>query len=194
VDGVGVEVKGTREIVQRMTELSAGMRTASARRAIVAGARVIRDLAKRGVRQKTKTLRKAIIASYSKKRTRRSGGKSQVALVRVRGFPPKKGERPAGNAFYAGWVEFGHLLVPRGAGSKRKLEEYKAGTRKGVGRGIVSGREVRRRAAQKTQARVRAFPYLQPAYTGGQQIAYNTMIKVMSEELDKRLAKARAKK
>lgn len=157
------EVRGFAEVLGRLASVSTRMRRTVSRKVVVAGARVIANQARRNAPRRTGTLQRAIFGHYSPKRSRRDT--LAVALVRARSGrreanrTNRRGKRLASrDAFYAGWVEFGHDAVPRGS----------------RGRGIA----VRRRNARIAAKRVQPRPFLGPAYQSAQQPALAEMERV----------------
>ena len=155
------EVRGFAEVLGRLASASLKLRRTISRKVVVAGARVIAAGAKRNAPRKTGTLRRAIFGHYSRKRSRTDV--VTVALVRVRSGN-REGKRRVRqgksnrDAYYAGWVEFGHRIVGRGRAS------------------IIA----RRRGAGK---RVPPHPFLAPAYQSEGQKALLEMERVAREGL-----------
>lgn len=157
------EVRGFAEVLGRLATVSTRMRRTVSRKVVVAGARVIAAGARNNAPRRTGTLRRAIFGHYSSKRSRRDV--LAVALVRARSGrreanrTNRRGKRLASrDAFYAGWVEFGHDAVPRGS----------------RGRGIAT----RRRNAKIKAKRVQPRPFLAPAYKSEGQKALVEMERV----------------
>ena len=181
-ENISVEVKGLRETLSKLDRVSVRMRRTVARRSVTAAARVIAVQARANARprKQTGTLGRAIFSHYSPKRSRID--KLAVALVRARSGKreanrsSKKGLRLASrDAYYAGWVEFGHRIVDK---FKGRYTDYKI-----RGRGRLTGLAMRRREALKTGRKVRAYPFLEPAYLSKRQAALDEMARVMAEGL-----------
>lgn len=145
---VVVEIRGFPETLKRLEAASVKMRRVISRRVVVAGARVIAAQARKNAPRRTGVLRRAIFGHFSPKRSRRD--RIAVALVRARSGNREGKRRVARgksnrDAYYAGWVEFGHAIVPR---------KGRSGSSIGA----------RRRDARTSKRRVPPHPFLAPAY------------------------------
>lgn len=127
VDGIRLDVKGLPELQARLKALPAKLRARALRNALAAGARIVRDEAKRrapvlrsAVVSKGKTIRKPgtlrdNIAVRTSKAARRAGNVGVFVNVR----PAKRGQRGAkspNDPFYWRFVNFGTSKKPQGAG------------------------------------------------------------------------------
>lgn len=146
----GAVVTGLHEVLGRLASASMKMRRVIARRMVIAGARVFAVRARRNAPRRTGTLRRAIFGHYSPKRSRRDV--LMVGLVRVRSGKKEANRKTKGgkrlasrDAFYAGWVEFGHQIVPRAGKARQSIG-------------------ARRRDARTGGKRVPPHPFLAPAY------------------------------
>lgn len=163
-----IEVKGLKETIDKLERVSRRMRQTVARKAVVAAAKVVALQARRNAPRITGTLRRAIFWHYSSKRSKTD--QVVVALVRARSGEKeasrrsKSGKRLANrDAFYAGWVEFGHRNVPR------------------KGKGTSIG--FRRRAAPTT-SRTPPHPFLAPAYLATRHAALAALEQSMRDGLN----------
>lgn len=179
---MSIQVRGLPEVLRRLDSVSTKVRRQLSRKSVVAAARVISTEARRNAPRKTNTLKRAIIAHYSPKRSRRD--QTAVALVRVRSgraysnLVTKKGKRYSLDAYYAGWVEFGHKIVPR---FKGKYEDYRL-----RGRGRLTGLANRRRAATDfgPPKHVRPHPFMAPAYRSQRERALQVMTETMRKGIE----------
>lgn len=153
---------GLETVLRNLDKASGTVQNAASRRAAVEAARVIARQARSNAHRVSGTLRRSLVAAYSRKRSQKNV--VQVALVRARAgikYRPKervtrKGKHTStknADAYYAGWVEFGHKVVGR---FKGKYEDYPV-----RGRGRLTGLATRRRASK---TKVRPYPYLAPAF------------------------------
>lgn len=168
-------VKGLQQTLAQLEQVSSGMRNSASRKAVVAGARVVLKKAKSNVNSRSGTLRRGLVAAFSKKRSRKDV--VAVALVRARAglkYQPKTRVTRKGrtvttrnaDAYYAGFVEFGHLTVQRGGK-------------------IISGIARRRREAQETSKRVKPHPFLEPAYKTEGRAALDAIERSLRESLNR---------
>lgn len=163
VDGVKVTVKGLPEVLVRLKDATFDLQNTSARRAVGAAARNTARVAQRNARTLTRTpdrtptgtLARSIIGHWSPKRSKQY--LVHVGLVRAQsGKRLQKRKGGSKDGYYAGWVEFGHLSVPRRKGKYTDLPL------RGIGR--ATGIAVRRRAALQRDKRVKGYPFLAPAW------------------------------
>lgn len=168
-DSVQVTVRGLPEVLIRFQRASFDLQGVAAKRAVGAAARNTAKVAQRNAgdlrntreRTPTGTLRRAIIGHWSPKRSKEY--LVHVGLVRAKsGKRLRKRKSGSQDAYYAGWVEFGHRNVPRRKGRYTDLPL------RGLGRAI--GISLRRRfAAEREQAgaknaRTPPHPFLKPAW------------------------------
>ncbi|MFC3457259.1 MULTISPECIES: HK97-gp10 family putative phage morphogenesis protein [Massilia] len=132
-----------------------------------AGADLFRDQAKQNAlaNKKTGMLFDSIIVKRIEEES--DGGKIQVYLVTVR-----KGSAVGDGAYYWRWVEKGHKFVPRNKNISPR-----------TGRKV--GWAAHRRAAELEygNARVRAYPFMRPAYESRKNDAVDLMTRTLSEQL-----------
>ena len=132
-----------------------------------AGADVFRDQAKQNAlaNKKTGILFDNIIVKRIEEES--DGGKKQVYLVTVR-----NGNTSSPGAYYWRWVENGHKFVPRNKNVSART-------------GRTIGWAAHRRAAELEygNARVRAYPFMRPAYEGRKQEAVDLMTRTLAEML-----------
>jgi hypothetical protein len=172
-----LRVSGFPEVLARLDRFSDKVQTRISRKAVVAGAQIIARVARHGARRRTGVLKAAIFAHYSPKRSRKE--QVVVALVRARSGKKqrdrvsKKGKKLADrDAYYAGWVEFGHRIVPRDLSPDAKL---------------VSKKERNRRLKQRrsnSKTRVRDYPFLAPAYRGTKFLVLQKINDVVKSEIE----------
>lgn len=167
-NSVTVEVHGLPEVLAKLESASVKMRRVISRRAVVAGARVIARQARANAPRRTGVLRRALFGHFSPKRSRRD--QLAVSLVRARSGNKEGKHRVARgrtnrDAYYAGWVEFGHRIVPRKTATGSKF--------------ITA----RRREAKSTGRRVPPRPFLEPAYKSHGAQAFAEIERVMREGL-----------
>lgn len=185
VDSVQVTVKGLPEAMARFQRAAFDIQGAAAKRAVGAAARNTAKVAARNAaalrntpkRQPTGTLARAIIGHWSPKRSKEYV--VHVGLVRARsGKKLQKRKGGSKDAYYAGWVEFGHLNVPRRKG------RYSDFALRGAGR--ATGISVRRREAQSRNKRTPPHPFLAPAWNATKVGA----VRIIEESLRRSLNKA----
>lgn len=132
-----------------------------------AGADLFRDQAKQNAlsNKKTGMLFDSIIVKRVEEES--DGGKVQVYLVTVR-----SGGAGRNGAYYWRWVENGHRFVPKNKNISQR-----------TGRKI--GWAAHRRAAELEygNARVRAYPYMRPAYESRKHDAVDLMTRTLAEQL-----------
>lgn len=167
-------VKGLAELQKKLMSLSGNVRNKVLRKAVLAGAGIIRREAVRiapvskGPRRRGKgrivapgTLRRAIRNVYAREKS----NENQVTyLVTVR--KGKREQKRDRDAYYASWVEFGHKFVPRR--SKGKL----------LGQSLSA----RRKSAISN---VPPHRYLAPSFESKKLIALSAMNRKMETELRK---------
>ena len=184
-NSVEVTVKGLTEALARLQQATFDLQGVAAKRAVAAAARNTARVAQRNAsglkntkgRQPTGTLSRAIIGHWSPKRSKEY--LVHVALVRAKsGKRLRKLKSGSKDAYYAGWVEFGHLNVPRRKG------KYSDFALRGVGR--ATGIAVRRRAATQRNSRVSPYPYLAPAWNATKVGA----VRIIEESLRRSLNRA----
>lgn len=168
-DEVVVTVKGLPEAMLRFQRASFDIQGAAAKKAVAAAARNTAKVAQRNARGLTRTkertptgtLARAIIGHWSPKRSKEY--LVHVALVRVKsGKRLRKRKSGSQDAYYAGWVEFGHRNVPRRKGRYTDLPL------RGLGRatGIATRRRfaIEREQAGAANARTPPHPFMKPAF------------------------------
>jgi hypothetical protein len=132
-----------------------------------AGADLFRDQAKQNAlaNKKTGILFDNIIVKRLEEES--DGGKVQVYLVTVR-----NGSEAGDGAYYWRWVENGHKFVPRNKNVSKRT-------------GRTIGWAAHRRAAELEygNARVRAYPYMRPAYESRKHDAVDLMTRTLAEQL-----------
>lgn len=132
-----------------------------------AGADLFRDQAKQNAlsNKETGLLFDSIIVKRLEEES--DGGKVQVYLVTVR-----NGNASRDGAYYWRWVENGHKFVPRNKNVSAKT-------------GRTIGWAAHRRAAELEygNARVRAYPFMRPAYEGRKQEAVDLMTRTLAQQL-----------
>lgn len=146
--GNSVPVEGLKDLTDKLRSLAPKMRVRVLRNSLAAGARIVRDDAKKnapvlsGVRKtpyrKPGTVRDAIAVRNSK-RDRRAGDVGVFVNVR----PAKGGNRGAKNPldpFFWRWQEFGWNPARKGESKKQRRAENKAMTAKRkAGRKFITG-------------------------------------------------------
>ena len=164
------EVRGFPETLAKLEAASVKMRRVISRRVVVAGARVIAAQARRNAPRRAGVLKRAIFGHFSPRRSRRD--QVAVALVRARSGN-REGKRRTSkgktnrDAYYAGWVEFGHRIVQK---FKGRYTDYKP---RGIGR--LTGISKRRRESNSS---VPGRPFLATAYKSEGQKAFVEMERV----------------
>jgi HK97 gp10 family phage protein len=139
------------------------------RNALAAGARVVRDAARRAApvlkkfdkRRKPGTLKKAITVRTSK-RDQRAGNVGVFVNVRpARG--PKRFRQSTEDPFYWRWIEFGHRILPKSGKTKYTtvVRTRKDGT--SWSRTYKSDAASIRNRRRNATIRVPAIPFLRPA-------------------------------
>jgi HK97 gp10 family phage protein len=127
--GVTVQVKGLRELQQRLATLPIEIGRKALRKSVAAGASVIRAAAKarapiskgpvrRGNGRPLTppgTLKRAALIKYVKAESTDTQASYIVAFRKG-----KRAQKTNKDAFYASWVEFGHKIVPRRGKSARR--------------------------------------------------------------------------
>lgn len=162
-----LNMRGIEAVLDNLAQQSDKVQNRVARKAGLAGARVIVRKAKSLAPRKRGVLRRALVAHTSRKRTR--PGVVVTALVRVRSGRKearrvtKSGKSASRDAYYAGWVEFGHKIVRRG--------ERRA--------------SIRRRRGRSEDERVKGYPFLEPAYASTQQQTLDAIAAEATKELAK---------
>jgi len=156
------------EVVQQTAEQVVGLIDESTLRTVgFAGADLFRDQAKQNAlsNKKTGMLFDNIIVKRLEEES--DAGKIQVYLVTVR-----KGSEVGDGAYYWRWVEKGHKFVPRNKNISPK-----------TGRKV--GWAAHRRAAELEygNARVRAYPFMRPAYESRKADAVDLMTRTLAEQL-----------
>lgn len=194
-DAVVVTVKGLPEVIVRFQRATFDLQGASAKRAVGAAARNTARVAQRNApigsyrypRKKGEskpvpgTLKRAIIGHWSPKRSKEY--LVHVGLVRVKsGKKLRKRKGGSQDAFYAGWVEFGHRTVPRRKG------KYSDFALRGLGR--ATGIAARRRAAfaataAGTRATTPGYPFLKPAWEATKVGALRIIEETLRRDLNK---------
>jgi HK97 gp10 family phage protein len=170
-----IKISGLPAVLVELDKLTDNVKNAFARRAAIAGARVIQRYARgQAPIGKSKRLRRNIVVGYSKKRSRKN--ETQVALVRVRGNNRMNADA-RDNSYYGGWVEFGHKIVGRlpqhRAGSSRRTLEYKL-----VG---LARKQIRGAASKRT----RPSHYMRTAFTATSQLSITAMRDSLLKDIDK---------
>lgn len=190
-DGVQVTVKGLPEVLARLKEATFDLQNKSARRAVGNAARNTAKVAARNAAalrntkdyQHTGTLARAIIGHWSPKRSKEY--LVHVGLVRARsGKYLRKRKKGSQDAYYAGWVEFGHLSVARRKGKYTDLPL------RGLGR--ATGISVRRREAQLrayetkgAERTVRPHPFMAPAWSATKTAALRIIEETLRRDLNR---------
>ena len=171
--GVTVEVKGLQELKARLDALPKEVAQRGLRRAVAAGASVIRAAAKkaapvaagpirRGGGKETApgTLQRGAMAKFIKAES------NDTQVFYIVGFRQGKRQQKSNrDAFYASWVEFGHKIVPR------------------RGKGARKGTLARNR--RQATASVPPHPYFAPAWEANKQNALDAIQKRLTSELQK---------
>lgn len=166
-------VTGLKEALAKLESVSVKMRRQVSRKAVTAAARVIATEARRNAPRRTGVLKRAIFGHYSTRRSRRDV--VAVALVRARSGKKeanrvnKKGKRLASrDAYYAGWVEFGHKIVAR----------------RGSRNAPIQLRQRREAASAVTAKRVEGREFMGKAYRSHRERGLQTMVETMKNGLD----------
>ena len=132
-----------------------------------AGADLFRDQAKQNAlsNKKTGMLFDSIIVKRLEEES--DGGKVQVYLVTVR-----NGNASRDGAYYWRWVEKGHKFVPKNTNVSART-------------GRTIGWAAHRRAAELEygNARVRAYPFMRPAYETRKRDAVDLMTRTLAQQL-----------
>lgn len=174
-DSVVIKVDGLDVLEARMQSLAADVQNRIARAAVGAAARVVAGEARlrapraeaahwrsKGVKVPPGTLARAITAARS--RIESAPGRE---VWRVFARHGKKQQAKGLDAFYAGWVEFGHYYVPR----KGKLG---------------ASLQLRRKLRQMSSAVfVPGRPFLRPAFDAKKEAALAAMVDQLKQRLDK---------
>lgn len=131
MSSIGTQVIGWRELEAKMKQLGPKITTRAVRYALVKGAQVVRDEAKKQAPMATGTLRKAI---YVKKQNKENPFKENVILGVRHGRKMWKKKKEGGfnkskDAFYWKWHEFGTNKMKetpfmRPAFESKKMEAY----------------------------------------------------------------------
>lgn len=195
-----VTVTGLDDIARNLRSVTDKVRDRSSRKATAAGAQVIarRARANAATRSKSGTLQRSIVSTRNVRLSKRGVIEtSSVRPLRGRRYASrevlrntKAKRRPRGkmslgkrvvmtksrDAFYARWVEEGHRIVAR---YKGKYEDYKQ-----RGKGRLHGLTLRRRDAAATGRRVRAYPFLAPAFNASIEEAKQALTNTMRKELE----------
>jgi HK97 gp10 family phage protein len=159
-DGIGAKVTGIPDLRAALLSIPDKLRKRALRNALAAGARVVRDDAKRNAPVMAISMRTAVRKPGTLKnaiavRTSKEAGRAGDVGVFVNVRPAKGGKRGAkskDDPFYWRFVEFGHKIVGRYAGN---YTDYKV-----RGRGRMTGLAARRRASTTS---VPPYPFLVPA-------------------------------
>lgn len=187
-------VKGLPELAAHLKTLPAKIRRTCLRNGVAAGARLVRDQAKRnapissGMRLRKGTariggkrvqgqykvppgtLRRAALLKFVKEES----NDTQVNYIVT--FRKGRNQQARGrDAFYASWVEFGHKIVAR---FKGKYTDYKI-----RGRGRLTGISLRRRQATASGRRTKGARFLTSAIDQLQATARDRMIRTIRTDL-----------
>lgn len=156
-----VKVQGLDHLKRQLSELTGQLRRKVLRNALSAGARIVRDDAKKSapvlsadLRQapfrKPGTVRDAIRVRTSK-RDRKAGDVGVFVNVK----PAKSGQRGAkskNDPFYWRWLEFGWTPASKGVSTKQRRKDNKAGAAK-----KITGRRFLTNAAAKLPQALEVF-------------------------------------
>lgn len=155
------------EIATKVLRKGVGAAAVLLRNAAQTGAPISAAARRRGSGLKTEpgTLRRAALAKYL------SDESNGAQIVYIVTFRKGKGLQKSGkDAFYAGWVNFGHRIVPRSANLR-------------YGRNQRFTRLKNRRAA--AQGRVEGVHFLDKSFAGVRGALVTTMTTVWSNEFNK---------
>lgn len=176
-----VFVHGLPELKAKLEALPATIATRVLRSAVLAGANVIKEEAirkaptgpaRRGI-SPPGTLKAAAVVKFASQES----NATQVEYLVT--FRKGKAQRKHGrDAYYASWVEFGHLMVPRSA---------RAETLAGVLRNRRTLRS-RRAKAQTSGKRVEPHPFLGPAFEDAKQRALDAIVAQLAAGIAKAAA------
>jgi HK97 gp10 family phage protein len=161
MDGTVVKVEGLEHFKKQLLELTAQLRRRVLRNALSAGARLVRDEAKRNApvlsadnRQapyrKPGTVKNAIRVRTSK-RDRREGNVGVFVNVKPAGSGAR-GAKSKDDPFYWRWLEFGWTPATKGVSKKQRRSENRAGVAK-----KIAGRKFLSNAAGKLGAALQVF-------------------------------------
>jgi HK97 gp10 family phage protein len=137
---ITVEVRGLRELRAKMQQVNRDLRNKGARRAIGTAAGLVKRTVVSGAPVRSGTLRRAALVNYRRKESTDTRTVYVVTFRRGKRYQPKAGKSGKlslnRDAYYAGWVEFGHRIVPR----RHKSAKHK----RSVATGRVEGRHMLR--------------------------------------------------
>lgn len=180
-----VTIKGLKELNDALAQLPRNIGRNVLRGAVRAGAAVVRDEAKRQAPVDTGTLRRAI---YHKQIREQSSAVRQVFYVGVRrgkqyrSLTTKGGKDRSMDAYYAGFVEYGHFARRSKDGKFRKLMRK-------TDRGQANN-QVMAEMVQSGEVRwIPARPYMRPAWA----VTKEQALKALSEYIAKRIPEEAAK-
>lgn len=168
-----LHVKGAEELKAMLMELPRTLQRRSLRRAVAAGSTLIRDQARNnaqgapGPEVQTGALLKSIIA---KRINERCAPGREVFYVTVRRGVKVKGVKL--DAYYAGWVEYGHWINDSGI-SLRNMSNPRRNVKRGglIASGASGGKYVAAR------------PFIRPAYETKKGDAMKMIEAVMTTEV-----------
>jgi HK97 gp10 family phage protein len=141
MDGVFVKVEGLEHLKRQLSELTRQLRAKVLRNALSAGARIVRDEAKRNAPvlnglqrsapyRKPGTVRDAIRVRTSK-RDRRAGDVGVFVNVKP-AKPSERGAKSRNDPFYWRWLEFGWNPASKGVSKKQRRRDNRAGGSKKI--------------------------------------------------------------
>ncbi len=143
-----ISINGAAELEKKFKEMGRKGATNYARTALRAGAKVILGAARSSAPEKSGLLKRSISIKM---------GKSTKDSVTVKVGPRRRWFKK-NNAFYAGWVEFGHFLgrrIRKKQIGKHDNASYEAASR-AAGRGFVPGQHYMEKAYSSSKSQAEA--------------------------------------
>jgi|GEM_PF-2145508 len=194
-DGITIQVSGLAEVERLLNTVSADLRGGVIRKALLDGGRIMVAEARRRapvLKKASRTRRPGVMRDSIKVRSSKfAKGQAGVIGVYISVSATKAKRRRApvsGDPFFYQWVEAGHLMVPRGMGTKGiSKREIRRLTKLGL-RSTITARRATAAARRKSVATgfVRPYKFLEPAFNATKQ----AVVDKFQEAIVRRVAQA----
>jgi HK97 gp10 family phage protein len=172
VDTVTMRVDGAQELARALKAFGPKIAQNGLRAAVNAGATVVRkEVEARAPIGESGTLKRAIFQKALRDLSGRDRAVFVVGLKRGKKYRNvKRGKKTVNqDAYYWTWVEFGHMVVPRG------------------GRGSIRSR---RRVASSVGRRVQPRPFMRPAFEQSKYAALEAIKQKLRDRIDEERRRA----
>jgi len=196
-DGVTIQVNGLAEVERLLNTVAADLRGGVIRKALIEGGKIMVADAKRRapvLKKASRTRRPGVMRAAIKVRSSKfDKGQAGVVGVYIRVSATKAQRRRApvsGDPYFYQWVEGGHLIVPRGMGTRGMSRgEIRRLTKLGL-RQTITARRATAAARRKSVATgfVRPYKFLEPAFNATKQ----AVVDKFKDAIARRVAQANA--